>query len=163
MPPCRDPAQTPLWAAIIEFFSVCPPFRRKSVLSINQFSEFARDVGRQSVLSNIRLLRNSFRLAVAFKFGRPCARSEVVGPGESEAASCPPRRGGPIHSEPEGRIMWAAVTAWPRMCTQGFTRAYPFVPRALPSDIYCVVRHTTIFVILVLNSHDYLFIAPIYL
>ena len=35
-------------------------------------------------------------MAVAFKLGRPCARSEVVGPGESEAAPCPPRRGGPV-------------------------------------------------------------------
>ena len=32
-----------------------------------------------SVLSNIAFLRFSFRLAVAFKLGRPCARSEAVG------------------------------------------------------------------------------------
>ena len=113
-----------------------------------------------SVLSNIAFLGNSFRLTLAFKFGRPCARSEGVGPARMKGTECPPRRGGPVHSEPEGRIMWAAVVAWLRMCTQGFTRAYPFVPRALSSDIYCGVWHTTFLLMAVLKcNHDVLFIA----
>lgn len=76
----------PFWAAIIEFFSLHPPLREKSVLSINQFSEFARGVGRQSVLSNIRLFRNSFRLMLALRVkwkgvGARCCRGPMRGHG----------------------------------------------------------------------------------
>ena len=89
----RRPARESFWAAIIEFFSVCPPFSRKSVLSINQFPDFRPGVDKSLCYLTSPSSEIHFVWARAVIEMNLRSRSEVVGPGEFVRGPVPAPQG----------------------------------------------------------------------
>ena len=136
----------PFWAAIIEFFSVPPHPREKSVLSINQFSEFARGVAQS--LCYLTSPSSDFHFVWAravIGMNLRCRSDEVDRVKVRRPRARPAGAGQSVHGV-------RRTTSWLRFCVvlhlhAGIHTRVPLRSATLTHRNHCAVRHTTFFVI----------------